>query len=55
MDEDDLIGMAILLSPIILGALTFLVADGNMTEETIACIEAGMEWIDGNCVKGEKE
>lgn len=31
------------------------VSEGNETKMVLACVNAGMEWIDGDCVRGDGE
>lgn len=31
------------------------ILEGNEKEVVLACINAGMEWIDGDCVRGDGE
>ena len=54
MNKNDLIGVALVMSPIIMTILLIpIVLAGHETKQIVACLNAGMEWSDGDCVKGE--
>ena len=50
MTKNDIFGLAFVLSPIIIVLLLIPTVAGNETKRIVACIEARMEWIDGDCV-----
>jgi len=53
MNKNDLIAVALVISPIILVLLLISAIAENETKRIVTCIEAGMEWSDGDCMKGE--
>ena len=53
MNKNDIIGVALVMSPLIIVLLLIPVVSGNESKRIVACLNAGMEWIDGDCMKGE--